>query len=130
MQLNDGRGTEDDRLSVLLIDDDDDGLMVMTQVLLLQGYATEAATSVDEGLERYYARRHHVVISDIDLGKRTGLEVAGELAGKEGSPLLISVIGSTEPGLEARSRRAGFDEHMTKPVDWDNLKTILSGVQH
>jgi DNA-binding response OmpR family regulator len=66
------------------------------------------------------------VISDIGLPDGTGLEVGRRFrsAGKE-QPLLIAMSGYGATSDIASSRQAGFDEHLVKPVDFNQLVMAL-----
>jgi two-component system CheB/CheR fusion protein len=68
-----------------------------------------------------------VVILDIGLPKLDGYQVAQELRRQGGSPppLLIAVTGYGQEEYRRRSRQAGFDYHLVKPVDPDVLARLI-----
>jgi two-component system CheB/CheR fusion protein len=57
-----------------------------------------------------------------------GFEVAKRISSSPsaGEPLLVAVTGWGEKADRARSREAGFAYHLTKPVDFDALASLLS----
>lgn len=77
--------------------------------------------------------RPDVVLMDIGLPGIDGYEVArrlradGELAA--GIILLVAVTGYAEDEARRRSREAGFDHHLVKPVDPDGVLTLLASLE-
>jgi CheY-like chemotaxis protein len=67
---------------------------------------------------RYVGDPWDVVISDIGLPDGSGLEVGRRFrSAGAGQPLLIAMSGYGGSSDVARSRQAGFDKHLVKPVD-------------
>ena len=68
-----------------------------------------------------------VVLLDIGLPEMDGYEVARRLRGlpRGRNVLLIAVTGYGQEEDRRRSREAGFDFHLTKPVELDALKTLI-----
>jgi DNA-binding response OmpR family regulator len=63
----------------------------------------------------------------IDIGRPgiDGLRVASELRKSRKDVLLIAVTGRPQEADRRRSRKAGFDLHLVKPVDFDELRLLL-----
>jgi CheY-like chemotaxis protein len=70
----------------------------------------------------------NVVLLDIGLPGMDGYEVARQLRNQSGSPqpFLVAVTGYGQAEDRQRSQAAGFDRHMVKPVDPEELKRMLS----
>jgi CheY-like chemotaxis protein len=114
---------------VLVIDDHRDSAESMTLLLELAGHEATVALSGAEGLSRARSFRPDVIVCDIGLpGAMDGYDVArairadADLAGVH----LIAVTGYGEHEDEARAREAGFDAHMTKPIDPALLARLLA----
>jgi CheY-like chemotaxis protein len=99
-------------------------------LLALSGHAVEVAASGPAGIE---AVRHHppdVMLCDIGLPGMDGYAVAREL--RQDPPTaalcLVALTGYGGPEDQRRSREAGFERHLVKPVDLEKLDQLLAGV--
>ena len=109
--------------SLLLVDDNADALTMLAAMLRLEGHHVEIAADGDAGLERWRAVRPEVAVLDIGLPGRDGYSLARAITAEAGTdrPLLIALSGYTQPEDRRRSREAGFDDHLAKPVDLRKL---------
>jgi len=75
------------------------------------------------------AFRPDVVLLDIGMPDMTGYEVASALRGEPwGTHIqLVALTGWGQEGDRRRSTAAGFDRHLTKPIDTDELIAVLMG---
>jgi DNA-binding response OmpR family regulator len=75
--------------------------------------------------------RPEVVLLDIGLPKLDGLEVAQRIRREPwGRPVcLIAVTGWSDESDRARSRAAGFDHHLVKPLDTGHLAQLLGAIE-
>ncbi len=108
------------QLDVLLVDDNDDGRRMLREVLEGAGHQVTEAVDGLQALERATAGAFDVALIDIGLPGIDGLEVARRLRamGSRFSPtLLVAITGYGAPQDHIRSREAGFDLHVVKPVD-------------
>jgi PAS domain S-box-containing protein len=112
---------------LLLVDDNFDA--AMSQALLLRhlGHEVETAFSGPAALEKASAFRPEVVLLDIGMPGMDGFEVARRL---RASPLGrdVMIVAQTGWGQDVdrrRSREAGFDAHLAKPVDLDELMRFI-----
>jgi CheY-like chemotaxis protein len=112
---------------VLLIEDNDDARTMLQELLRLWGYQVEAAGDGLGGLAQARARRPDVVLIDIGLPGLDGYEVARALRRSEGEhcPLLIAVTGYSQPSDRRRALAAGFDAHLVKPVELEQLTALI-----
>ena len=110
---------------ILLVDDHDDTLRVLTRLLRGSGYAVRAATSVAAALEAAGgAERFDLLISDIGLPDGSGADVIKQLKARyDIRGIAVSGFGMDED--VRRSREAGFDEHLTKPVNFQVLEAAI-----
>ncbi len=112
------------RLEMLLVDDNDDARTMLRQVLEGAGHRVTEAVDGLQALERAAAGTFDVALIDIGLPVLDGLEVAKRLRGmgpQLAKTLLVAVTGYGAPQDHARSREAGFDLHVVKPVDGVDL---------
>ncbi len=112
---------------ILVVEDNPDAAATMRDFLELSGHEVQLAASGTDGVEA--ARQFHpeVVLCDIGLPGMTGFEVAEELRRDPvtRSAKLIAVTGYGRDEDRQRSKEAGFDLHLTKPVDPAQLRRVL-----
>ncbi len=104
---------------LLVVDDNVDAADSLAQMLRLAGFETRVAYDGRTALEIAELMHPDVALLDLGLPLLSGYDVARRLRGETwGRDLrLIAVTGWGQEGDRARSRDAGFDEHLTKPVD-------------
>jgi two-component system CheB/CheR fusion protein len=122
-----GRRGSDRR--VLIIDDDTDGAEALSLLLRSAGHETEVAPDGETGVERAARIKPDVILVDIGLPDMDGYDVARELRKRPDArqALMIAVTGYGAEVDVRKSEEAGFDEHMTKPVNLDLLLARLNG---
>ena len=113
-------------MRVLVVDDSLDTARTMSRLLKLQGYATGVVHDGASALEIADDFRPEAVLLDIGLPEMDGYQVAREFR-KRGPQdlLLIALTGYGQQEDVQQALDAGFDRHMTKPVDFDLLDRIL-----
>jgi CheY-like chemotaxis protein/two-component sensor histidine kinase len=112
-----------DKVRVLVVDDNVDAANALAQLLRSVGYQPHVAYDGRSAIEMAEILQPRVVLLDLGLPHMSGREVAQHLRGLPwGRPMrLIAVTGWGGTDDLQRSREAGFDEHLTKPVDPDVL---------
>ena len=113
---------------VLVVDDNADAAQTVALLLDMSGHQCRMAHDGPGGLEAALAWQPDAVLLDIGLPGLNGYEVARLIRQQ---PLLknVMLVALTGYGLEAdrqRSREAGFDHHLVKPADFDEIEKILA----
>jgi len=106
----------------LLIVEDDAGVRTtIVNFLELEGYAVDVASSTDEALERLKQHAYPIVITDIYIDARTGLDVleAARLKDPSCSVILMTARGTMETVMAAT--RGGAFDYIAKPFDLDRM---------
>jgi two-component system CheB/CheR fusion protein len=102
-------------------------------VLKLEGHDVQIAHDGLVALEAVARFRPEVVLMDIGLPGLDGYETARRLKADAnlglGVALLVAVTGYAEDSARRRSREAGFDHHLVKPVDPDSVLALVSSLQ-
>ena len=122
-----------DRRRVLVVEDNADAADSVRMLLEMFGYDVTVTYSGPAAIEMAKRVRPHAVVCDIGLPGMDGYEVAVALRGdpETANAHLIAVTGYGQDDDRRRAFAAGFDEHLTKPVDpqalLDRLSTFRSG---
>ncbi len=112
---------------VLLVEDDRDAMTAMSELLRLMGHEVVTARHRDEVIAALDRHAIDVVLLDIGLPGQDGYAVATELRNRPGSRRLplIALTGYGRDTDRAKSLAAGFDAHLSKPVDPDLLARTI-----
>ena len=115
------------RPRILLADDNRDAVESLALVLQMAGYEVYPTHSGLQALDVGARARPDVFILDIGMPEISGYELASRIRrqpwGRDA--LLIALTGWGQREDKERSREAGFDQHLTKPVDPDQLERLL-----
>jgi|GEM_PF-4456054 len=124
-----GAGGTLEGLRILLVEDDADTLAMLRRVLEGAGATVFTARSAAAALEAFAAARPDLLVSDIGLPGEDGYWLLERLREKPGGAALpaVALTAYASPEDEARSRRAGFGAHLSKPVDPARLLAVLAG---
>lgn len=115
------------KLRLLLVEDHADTAATLQRLLVRRGYSVQSAETVRGAVGLIDQGEFDVLVSDIGLPDGSGLEVMRKFAEASGSrPVAgIALSGFGMPEDIARSKLAGFTEHLTKPVDISLLQQTL-----
>lgn len=115
-------------MRVLIVEDNRDTARTLQLVLRRYGHDVEVAHTGRAGVEAARAWRPEVLLCDLGLPEMDGFEVANAVRQDPlmSSMRLIAITGYGRPEDRRRSREAGFELHMTKPVDPKELQLILA----
>jgi PAS domain S-box-containing protein len=113
---------------VLVVDDNTDAAESLATLVEMWGHEVRSAHDGPAALAAAEEFRPDVILLDIGLPGLTGYEVAGRLRARPEfqSVRLIALTGWGQDADRERSRAAGFELHLVKPVDPTELKKILS----
>jgi CheY-like chemotaxis protein len=111
---------------ILVVDDSIDSAETLGELLKIWGHDVRLAHDGETALAA--AREYHpeVILLDIGLPGMDGFAVASQLR-KDGlaGRLLVALTGYGEQQDRDRGQEVGFDHHLVKPVDPDNLQKLL-----
>jgi signal transduction histidine kinase/CheY-like chemotaxis protein len=113
---------------ILVVDDLRDAADSMATMLRMMGHDTRTAYDGLEAVQTAAAFRPQVVLLDIGLPKMNGYEAARRIRSEPwgGNVALVALTGWGQEEDEQRSLEAGFDHHLTKPVDPAALEKLLA----
>jgi PAS domain S-box-containing protein len=117
-------------LRVAVVEDNDDGRATLVDLLELQGHDVRAAADGGSGLDLVRRFRPDAVLLDLGLPVLDGLEVCRRLRADPAlqSTRLVALTGRGTEHDREQTEQAGFDEHLTKPVEPEMLRKTLERV--
>jgi PAS domain S-box-containing protein len=115
------------RLRVLIVDDNVDAATAVGQLLEMQGHEVALSADGPAALAAAATTPPDVILLDIGLPGMDGYEVAARLrAAGHTRAALVALTGYGRDSDVQRSREAGFDHHLVKPVDLGRLQKIAA----
>ena len=115
------------RRNILIADDNQDALESLALMLRMEGHEVVCASDGEEALLLAGQRRPEIVVLDVGMPKLDGCEVARRIRAEDWgrSAILVALTGWGQDVDRRRSREAGFDMHLVKPVDPATLCDML-----
>jgi CheY-like chemotaxis protein len=113
---------------VLVVDDNLDAAESLRRLLRSHGHVVEQAHNAEEALALATHLKPEIAVLDIGLPKMDGCELARRLKAQGGHGLPLLLVALSGYGQESdfnRSREAGFDAHLVKPVDPEPLLDLI-----
>jgi len=114
----------------LIVDDNVDAAESLSLLLQLEGHTTSIAHNGHEALAKIGEFKPDIVLLDIGLPGMNGHDVARAIralpGGTERTTFLVAITGWGSEEDRRRSASAGFDEHLTKPVDISMIELLLT----
>jgi CheY-like chemotaxis protein len=113
---------------LILADDNADALQSLAMLLEMEGHTVRVASDGNAAFSLAQQRMPDVMLLDIGMPGLNGYEVASRVRELQGGDAvtLIALTGWGQPADRARARDAGFDHHLTKPIDHDELAGLLT----
>lgn len=112
---------------VLLVDDNADSSEPLSLLLQARGHETRVSTDGEEAILVADDFRPTCVVLDLGLPRMDGYEVARRLRERPyGEELvLVALTGWAGKDVRTKAADAGFDYHLVKPVNWEELERIV-----
>ncbi len=112
---------------ILIVDDNRDSTESLAALLQLASHEAHLAFDGEQALEQARQIRPEIVLLDLGLPKLDGYEVARRIRAEPwgGDIMLIALTGWGQESDRQRSREAGFDRHLVKPVQFAELEDVL-----
>ncbi len=111
-------------LRILLVEDHEDTADVLAQVMRGMGHTVEICGSVAEGREMIIRHEFDIILSDLGLPDGTGIDFIRSARETCQTPAVVLTGYGMADDIK-NCLQAGFDEHLTKPVDFEKLEQTL-----
>ncbi len=115
---------------VLIVEDHPDGLYVYKFMLEAYGATVEGTLSATDALDVFHEFKPHILISDIKLPDRSGYDLIRAIrslpASAGGDIPAVALTALSETTYRTRALLAGFQRHITKPIELQEMATVVS----
>lgn len=121
----------DGPLSILIIEDNADVRSMLKTLLEFAGHRVEVAADGLKGVEMIETQHPNVALVDIGLPGLNGYELARKIRADDDcrDVFLVALTGYSQPSDRQRALASGFQAHLAKPVDLEQLRQILARVR-
>lgn len=115
---------------IIVVDDNDDQVQSLAMLLTMMGHTVHHATSGPEAIEKALEFHPDLMLIDIGMPEMEGYEVARRLREhpETRGVFLVAQTGWGSDIDRQRSRDAGFDDHLVKPLTTANLEDVLRSI--
>ncbi len=113
---------------ILLVEDHGDTGKIIQRILRNSGYQVDHARTAAEAWNYFEAGSYDLIVSDVGLPDENGIELMRRMCGLRPETRGICLSGYGRDEDIAACREAGFQEHLTKPIDFNRLQTVVSKV--
>jgi len=114
-------------LRILIIEDHNDTLQALSNLLTHFGHEISVADDAESARQIIRSKEFDVVLADIGLPDGSGYDLIAEAKRKR--PIkAVALTGFGSPDDIERGKEAGFDFHLTKPVDFHELRAVLGQI--
>ena len=119
------------QMKVLLVEDDASMRNTLERTLTRRGMQLATCDDGRKALALWHAGQPDVVMLDLSLPGMDGLELARRIRSepRHARMILIALTGYGQAADRVAAREAGFDEHLVKPVQGEQLLTLLGEMQ-
>jgi two-component system CheB/CheR fusion protein len=119
------------RRRVLVADDNLDAAESLAMLLTMMGHEVRAAHDGAQAVEQAEQFRPDLILMDVGMPTLDGLQAATRIRSMEwgASPVIVALTGWGQDADRLRSKEAGCDVHLVKPLDFDRLTVLLTQLQ-
>ncbi len=113
---------------ILVVDDEAGARSALEKLLRQQGYEVDGADTGKAALEMVDERAPDAVVTDLNMPEMDGLQLLAALQQRDRLLPVIMVTASTDLSSAVAAMRAGAEDYLTKPVDFDALTVCIERV--
>lgn len=113
--------------TVLVVEDFEDNRFMMRRLLEMSGYRVVEAVNGQEAVEKAQAERPDLILMDLSLPHLDGLAATRRIREHDGlgKVPIVAVSAHDTADFHADALAAGCNEYVTKPIDFDQLESLL-----
>jgi PAS domain S-box-containing protein len=120
--------TASTRRRILVADDNLDAAESLSMLLTMMGHEVRAAHDGAQAVEQAEQFRPDLILMDVGMPRLDGLQAATRIRSRDwgASPVIVALTGWGQDADRKRSKEAGCDVHLVKPLDFDRLTALLT----
>ncbi|MEC4750504.1 ATP-binding protein [Methylomicrobium sp. Wu6] len=126
---NSARPPIDGPLRVLIADDNQINLLLLANLLELEGCSVDSATNGREALAFLEKNHYRLALFDLNMPVMTGLELLTIVRRRDKALKMVAVSAYADEGRINEALAAGFDAYLTKPIHDEELTALLNSVR-
>ena len=111
--------------SILVVDDSIDNLEIIKLFLNSYGGEPDCVNDGKEALMRIKSKKYDVILMDIEMPEMNGFQVIKELKNLKSKIPVIALTAHAMPEDRLKTKNAGFFDHITKPIDFNYLVSMI-----
>lgn len=118
------------RRRILVVDDNADAAGTLAMLLKMQGHEVHTAADGEEALEQARTREPDIIFMDLGMPRLDGIEAARRIRALPQcrEVRIVALTGWGQDADRRRTREAGMDHHLTKPVSLEALQSLLGAL--
>jgi CheY-like chemotaxis protein len=120
----------DARPVVLVVEDFEDNRFMMRRLLEMSGYRVVEAVNGNQAVESAVSENPDIILMDLSLPQLDGLAATRRIRAQEGARKvpIVAVSAHDSADFHAEALAAGCNEYVTKPIDFDQLVSLLDNL--
>ena len=127
-------GTSDSNsrsLRILLADDNLDAAASLSMLLEIEGHEVQTVANGAQAVERFEKFKPDVILMDVGMPVMDGIEAARRIRDSKlgASVPIVALTGWGQEADRERTRDAGMNHHLVKPVSAEDLRTVLASLR-
>ncbi|RPH94031.1 response regulator [candidate division KSB1 bacterium] len=111
---------------ILVIDDDETYRAILREFIEEKGHAVFEAESADQGVQIFLSEKIDLVISDLMMPVKSGMDLLRELRNVNSKVLFIMVTGFPTVSAATTAMREGAYDFLVKPMDMNQLNAVMT----
>ena len=113
---------------ILVVDDEANARTSLAEMLHDEGYDVESAADAFKALAKHEAFASHVVVTDIHMPGKSGIELLNELKAGDDPPAVVVMTAQGAISTAVEAMRAGAADYLQKPFELDELLVVIEKV--
>ncbi|HKQ32475.1 MAG TPA: response regulator, partial [Thermodesulfobacteriota bacterium] len=110
---------------VLVVDDEQLILKIISDILTKEGYEVVVANSCEKATEHLRTSHFNVVLSDIKMPVKSGIDLLGEIKRKDPNIPVILMTGFASLETAVEAVQEGAFDYLIKPLDYGKLRSVI-----
>jgi CheY-like chemotaxis protein len=116
-------------MRILVVEDHGDSRLVLSNLLRHWGYDVTATGCMREAVRLVNDAPFDVLVSDLGLPDGDGIDLVGEVRTLQPRIKTVALTGRESESDRERGKAAGFHDYLTKPIDFQELRSVLGNPQ-